>query len=83
MQVAGIGGANMDIHGRSTAPIVMRDSNPGSMHLSPGGVNRNILENLSRMGASTALLCAVGDDPYGKLLLAPPSPLVHLYFYFR
>lgn len=69
MQVAGIGGANMDIHGRSTAPIVMRDSNPGSVHLSPGGVSRNILENLCRMGVSTSLLCAVGNDTYGRLLL--------------
>ena len=55
MEVAGIGGANIDIHGQSTAPIVMRDSNPGAMHLSPGGVNRNILENLCRMGVSTEM----------------------------
>ena len=27
--IAGIGGANMDIHGRSDQMIVMRDSNPG------------------------------------------------------
>lgn len=69
MEVAGIGGANIDIHGQSTAPIVMRDSNPGAMHLSPGGVNRNILENLCRMGVSTALLSAVGQDLYGRMIL--------------
>ena len=28
--IAGIGGANVDIHGQSDAPIVMRDSNPGA-----------------------------------------------------
>lgn len=36
--IAGIGGANVDIHGQSDAPIVMRDSNPGRLHLSAGGV---------------------------------------------
>ena len=29
--VVGVGAANVDIHGRSKAPIVMRDSNPGHM----------------------------------------------------
>ena len=43
--IAGIGGANVDIHGQSDAPIVMRDSNPGRLHLSAGGVCRNICDN--------------------------------------
>ena len=40
--IAGIGGANMDIHGKSERQLVMRDSNPGTLHMSLGGVCRNI-----------------------------------------
>lgn len=36
--IAGIGGANMDIHGKSDRQLIMRDSNPGSLHTSLGGV---------------------------------------------
>ena len=67
--VAGIGGANVDIHGRSEAPLLLRDSNPGVLHTSLGGVCRNICDNLCRMGESVQFLGAVGDDLYGKLLL--------------
>ncbi len=66
--VAGIGGANVDIHGQSFAPIIMRDSNPGKMHLSLGGVMRNIMDNLSRLGQRCELISAVGDDAYGQML---------------
>ena len=67
---AGIGAANMDLHGRSRAALILRDSNPGFLHTSPGGVTRNILENLSRMGGKTALFSAVGNDLYGREILA-------------
>ena len=68
--IAGIGAANMDLHGRSRAALILRDSNPGFLHTSPGGVTRNILENLSRMGEKTALFSAVGNDLYGREILA-------------
>ncbi len=64
-----IGGANMDIQGFSNAPINMRDSNPGSIRLCPGGVGRNIAENLARMGARVHMVSAVGDDFFGDMLL--------------
>lgn len=64
--VVGVGAANVDVHGRSRKAIVMRDSNPGFMATSVGGVTRNILENLSRQGVFTALLSATGDDLYGR-----------------
>ena len=67
--VAGIGAANVDVHGRSRSPIVMRDSNPGFLGTSAGGVTRNILENLARQGVRTALLTAVGNDVYGEKIL--------------
>ena len=68
--VAGIGAANMDLHGRSRAALILHDSNPGFLHTSPGGVTRNILENLSRMGEKTALFSAVGNDFYGREIIA-------------
>ena len=66
--IAGIGGANVDIHGQSFAPLIMRDSNPGRLHLSMGGVMRNILDNLCRLGETCELVSAVGDDAYGQML---------------
>ena len=67
--IAGIGGANMDIHGRSDAPLVMRDSNPGHLHMSMGGVCRNICENLVRLGERVSLVSVVGNDPNGRTLM--------------
>ncbi len=63
--VVGIGAANMDVHGRSINSIKLRDSNPGRLNLSAGGVTRNILENLSRLGINTHLISAVGTDAFG------------------
>ncbi len=67
--VVGVGAANVDVHGRSRKAIVMRDSNPGYMATSVGGVTRNILENLSRQGVSALLLSAVSDDLYGDRIM--------------
>ena len=67
--IVGIGAANVDVHGRSRNAIVMRDSNPGFLATSVGGVTRNILENLARQGLSTVLLTAVGDDLFGEMIL--------------
>ncbi|MCQ2551086.1 MAG: PfkB family carbohydrate kinase [Clostridia bacterium] len=64
--VLGIGAANVDIHGRSKAGIVMRDSNPGFMNSSTGGVTRNVCENLARLGNDAKLITAVGSDVYGE-----------------
>ncbi len=46
------------------------DSTPGAIHYSPGGVGRNIAENLARLGIAVDLLSVVGDDAFGKQLLA-------------
>jgi pseudouridine kinase len=47
----------------------MHDSNPGSVVTSPGGVARNIAENLARLGADCRLIAAIGTDHHGDLLL--------------
>ena len=69
-RVCVIGGANVDIHGAAHQPLRLRDSNPGSVHVTPGGVARNVAENLSRLGVDCRLVTAVGDDPHGRMLLA-------------
>ena len=63
-----IGGANVDIGGRSWDPLVAADSNPGLVSLSLGGVGRNIAHNLSLLGADVRMLTAYGDDLYGQQL---------------
>ena len=67
--VAGIGGANMDIHGRSDSAIVMRDSNPGTLRQTAGGVCRNICENLARLDTDVRLVTVLGDDMHGRAIL--------------
>ncbi|MDR2785267.1 MAG: carbohydrate kinase family protein [Treponema sp.] len=68
MKIAVIGGANIDITGISAAPLRERDSNPAKVHLSGGGVGRNIACNLARLGADVSFVGAIGDDGFGKLL---------------
>lgn len=61
-RVAVYGGANLDIQARSRGPYRPADSNPGSVSACPGGVGRNIAENLARLGLSVELVAALGDD---------------------
>jgi pseudouridine kinase len=65
-----IGGANMDINGFSRDPLNMEDSNPGRVEYCPGGVGRNIAENLHRLGAEVRFISVIGDDPGGELIRA-------------
>ncbi|MDH3611998.1 MAG: PfkB family carbohydrate kinase [Gammaproteobacteria bacterium] len=67
--VAVIGGANIDIHGKSNKALRRKDSNPGTVHTSAGGVARNIAENLARLGVDCRLISAVGNDHHGQMLL--------------
>lgn len=65
-----IGGANVDVKARSGAPATLRTSNPGHGSMSPGGVARNVAENLARLGTRTHLVAVVGRDALGDDLLA-------------
>lgn len=64
------GGANMDIQGWPRNPFIPGDSNPGTIRSSPGGVGRNVAENLARLGVETRLLTVLGADADGKFLEA-------------
>lgn len=66
--VALIGGANLDISAHSHAPPVAGDSNPGTIACSPGGVARNVAENLVRLGVDARLLSVLGDDAFALVL---------------
>ncbi|NNC91886.1 MAG: winged helix-turn-helix transcriptional regulator [Acidimicrobiia bacterium] len=63
-----VGGANVDIEGRVPGPLLFGDSNPGTMTRSPGGVGRNIAENLARLDVPTRLITALGRDHDGTWL---------------
>ncbi|GAK87897.1 pseudouridine kinase [Vibrio ponticus] len=63
-----IGGANMDLCGRSNDELVLGDSNPGSLTSSAGGVGRNIADNLGRLGSQVQFIGAIGDDKWGEQL---------------
>lgn len=60
--IAVAGGVNIDIGGRSLMPLVSRDSNPGTIQSSLGGVGRNIAHNLALLGVPVKLISALGTD---------------------
>ncbi len=64
-----IGGANIAIHGKSLQALRAKDSNPGTVHTSAGGVARNIAENLARLGVDCRLISAIGNDHHGQMLM--------------
>ena len=61
-----VGGVNMDIGGTPFETLVARDSNPGTVNMTPGGVGRNIAHDLALLGKSVKFISALGDDPYAK-----------------
>ena len=69
-QVVAIGAANMDISGATHNTLLAGDSSPGRIRCEPGGVARNVAENLARLGCAVQLMCAVGDDLFGRSVLA-------------
>lgn len=64
-----VGGANMDIKAHSHQAIELHTSNPGVAVTTPGGVGRNIAENLARLGTTTHLVAPVGRDAFGDQLV--------------
>lgn len=74
-----IGGANIDFKLKSQQPIVLCTSNPISSSYSFGGVARNVAHNLACLTKNIHLQCVVGNDAYGRNLLAHMNSLgVHV-----
>ncbi len=69
MDVLVIGAAGLDVKGQVGGPLQMGTSNPGVIRQSPGGVARNIAENLARLGVEVTLITALGDDWPGRYIL--------------
>ena len=65
-----IGAAITDLLGFPPGEIVVGESMPGVIRRAPGGVGRNVAENLVRLGLPTELITVFGDDPFGRGLAA-------------
>ena len=67
--VVGIGAANVDIYCKSSINIREHFDHPAKISYSPGGVTRNILENLVRLGINAKILTA------NFIIILVPEPL--------
>ena len=64
-----IGASIVDIIGFSKRNYTPKDSIPGNIKISLGGVCRNIAENLARVNVKTEFISILGDDDQGKNIL--------------
>ena len=67
--IAVCGNINVDICGRSFAQLIAKDSNPGTVRLSLGGVGRNVAHDLRLLGLRVTLLTALGGDLFAGRVL--------------
>lgn len=63
------GASNVDITGFTEQKLIYGDANIGYTVTSPGGVGRNIAENLHRLGFDINLISVFGDDPLSEYLI--------------
>lgn len=64
-----LGASNVDITGFTEQKLVYEDANIGRTLTAPGGVGRNIAENLLRIGFKVNLISIFGDDPLSDYLI--------------
>ena len=64
LKICVVGGLNVDVSGTPVDRLRPYDSNPGHVHLSLGGVGRNLAENLSLLGCDVSLITVLGDDAF-------------------
>ncbi len=65
-----VGGINIDVQAFCHSEYIERDSNPGYIKRSLGGVGRNIAENLVRLGLPTEMITVLGDSSGWKRLIS-------------
>ncbi|MGL4873633.1 MAG: carbohydrate kinase family protein [Clostridium sp.] len=65
-----MGASIVDILGFCKNNYKQKDSIPGNIKISLGGVCRNIAENLARVGVNTKFISIIGDDENGRGILA-------------
>ncbi len=64
-----IGAAGLDVVGRLSSVDVQDTSNAGTVIISPGGVARNVAENLARLCLPVSLIAPIGQDEIGDQLI--------------
>lgn len=64
-----IGGINIDIKGVADSGKSAGDSYKGNIKFTPGGVARNIAENLARLGMKVYLFGTTGEDYFGNYII--------------
>jgi pseudouridine kinase len=64
-----IGCSDIDYVATAKKKIIAHDSNIGTVHVSLGGVMRNVAESLSRLGLNPLFLTPIGNDENGKTLI--------------
>ena len=68
-RIVALGAAAIDRKYHAAAPLVAGTSNPATGSRSFGGVARNVIENLARLGVATSLVTIIGDDEAGREIL--------------
>lgn len=68
-----IGAVAVDVKAKSFGALVRNADVPGRAHVTIGGVARNVAKNLARLGADVAIVSAVGEDEFGRLIRGDPS----------
>ncbi len=61
-----IGAQNIDIFAKSKEEYSLHDSNLAKIHIAFGGVGRNIVENVQRLGNNVHFITVFGDDYFSK-----------------
>ena len=64
--IACLGAANVDRKAHCLQPVVLGSSNPVRMVERPGGVARNVCENLARLGCDVGFFAPMGQDDAGQ-----------------
>ena len=68
-RIVAMGAAAIDRKYHAAAPLVSGTSNPAHGSRSFGGVARNVIENLARLGVATSLITIIGNDEAGREIL--------------
>ncbi len=64
-----VGASCTDVFATTAKPLIVHDSNPGTVRFGFGGVGRNIAENLARLAQTVQLFAAFGSDPFALSML--------------
>ena len=68
-KISVLGASNVDITGFTKQALIYGDANIGYTQTAPGGVGRNIAENLHLLGFQVELISVFGDDPLSTFII--------------